>query len=219
MVKLAESELPVVLSHKLLDDDPMLLGVQNGVIELATGTFREGRREDYISKRCEVAFDPDATCPEWRKFQAMITGQDVEVIAYKQRVAGAFLTGKVIEVLFIPWGCGSNGKSTELETYQLILGEYGHATDASLLLARKETAGPTPEIIALKGKRAIFINETPARGRADAKANGVKFGRKPKLTPHQKREAIKRRDRDGETLRSIGRSYNVSAATIGRLAP
>ena len=62
------------------------------------------------------------------------------------------------------------------------------------------------------------INERTARGRADAKAKGVKFGRKPKLTPHQKREAIKRRDKEGETLRSIGRSYNVSAATISRLA-
>lgn len=63
------------------------------------------------------------------------------------------------------------------------------------------------------------IKERTARGRADAKARGVEFGRPPKLTPHQKREAIKRRDKDGETLRSIGRSYNVSAATIGRLQP
>ncbi len=63
------------------------------------------------------------------------------------------------------------------------------------------------------------IKERTARGRADAKARGVRFGRPPKLTPHQKREAIKRRDKDGETLRSIGRSYNVSAATIGRLQP
>ena len=62
------------------------------------------------------------------------------------------------------------------------------------------------------------IKERTARGRADAKAKGVKFGRPPKLTSHQKREAIKRRDKDGETLRSIGRRYNVSAATIGRLA-
>jgi DNA invertase Pin-like site-specific DNA recombinase len=61
------------------------------------------------------------------------------------------------------------------------------------------------------------IKERTARGRADAKANGVKFWRKPKLTQHQKREAIKRRDQEGETLRSIGRSYNVSAATISRL--
>lgn len=59
------------------------------------------------------------------------------------------------------------------------------------------------------------IKERSARGRADAKAKGVKFGRKPKLTAHQRREAIKRRDKDGETLRSIARSYSVHAATIG----
>lgn len=45
----------------------------------------------------------------------------------------------------------------------------------------------------------------------------VKFGREPKRTAHQQREAIRRRDKDGESLRSIARSYNVSAATISRL--
>src|ERR1700676_3493454 len=42
------------------------------------------------------------------------------------------------------------------------------------------------------------IAERTARGRADAKTKGVKFGRKPKLTPHHQREARKRID-DGET--------------------
>ena len=70
--------------------------------------------------------------------------------------------------------------------------------------------------IAAKLERRRIIDRT-TRGRADAKAKGVKFGRKPKLTPHQKAEAIKRRDKDGETLRSIARSYNVSAQTISRL--
>lgn len=60
------------------------------------------------------------------------------------------------------------------------------------------------------------IIERTARGRADAKAKGVQFGRKPKLTPHQQREAIAR-VQDGETQRSIARSYNVSQATISRL--
>jgi DNA-binding MurR/RpiR family transcriptional regulator len=36
------------------------------------------------------------------------------------------------------------------------------------------------------------------------------------LTDHQKREAIKRRNR-GETLADIARSYNISPATISRL--
>jgi IS30 family transposase len=41
--------------------------------------------------------------------------------------------------------------------------------------------------------------------------------RKLKLTPHQIREAIGRRD-NGETVRDIARSYNVSHSTISRLA-
>jgi ABC-type tungstate transport system substrate-binding protein len=50
-----------------------------------------------------------------------------------------------------------------------------------------------------------------------AKARGVKLGRKPKLTEHQKREALRRRDIHGEPLREIARSYNVSHSTISRL--
>ena len=54
-------------------------------------------------------------------------------------------------------------------------------------------------------------------GHEQAKARGVKIGRKPKLTPQQKREAIKRRDGGDESCREIAASYNVSAATISRL--
>ena len=42
------------------------------------------------------------------------------------------------------------------------------------------------------------------------------MGRKPKLTPHQQREAIRRRD-NGEPVREIARSFNVHHATISRL--
>jgi DNA invertase Pin-like site-specific DNA recombinase len=52
-----------------------------------------------------------------------------------------------------------------------------------------------------------------------AKARGVKLGHKPKLTEHQKREAIRRRDHDGEPVREIAHSYNVSHSTISRLTP
>jgi hypothetical protein len=36
------------------------------------------------------------------------------------------------------------------------------------------------------------------------------MGRPPKLTSHQKKEAIKRRDHGEETLAEIGRNFNVS---------
>jgi hypothetical protein len=34
------------------------------------------------------------------------------------------------------------------------------------------------------------------------------------MTPHQKREAIRRRDRDRKPMRDIARSYNVGHGTI-----
>ena len=40
--------------------------------------------------------------------------------------------------------------------------------------------------------RTAHYLERTARGRADAKEKGVKFGRKPTLTPHQQKEARQR---------------------------
>ncbi len=62
-----------------------------------------------------------------------------------------------------------------------------------------------------------LIRTRTSEGRERAKARGVKLGRKPKLTPHQQREAVHRRESGRETLAEIGRSYNVSGWTIARL--
>ena len=62
-----------------------------------------------------------------------------------------------------------------------------------------------------------LIRARTGEGRARAVARGVKLGRKPKLTPHQVKEALQRRDA-GEPMREIARSYNVSHSTISRLA-
>jgi DNA invertase Pin-like site-specific DNA recombinase len=61
-----------------------------------------------------------------------------------------------------------------------------------------------------------LIRARTGEGRERAKACGVKMGRKPKLTPHQIKEALSRRD-NGEGIREIARSYNVHNSTISRL--
>jgi DNA invertase Pin-like site-specific DNA recombinase len=62
-----------------------------------------------------------------------------------------------------------------------------------------------------------LIRTRTGEGRERAKARGVKMGRKTKLTPHQQREAVQRRE-NGEATREIARSYSVSHSTISRLA-
>jgi DNA invertase Pin-like site-specific DNA recombinase len=65
-------------------------------------------------------------------------------------------------------------------------------------------------------ERELIIART-GEGRIRAKARGVKFGRPTALTPHQRREAIQRLA-NGEAQADVARSFNVSQATISRLA-
>ncbi len=65
-------------------------------------------------------------------------------------------------------------------------------------------------------ERHLILART-AEGRQRAQVRGVKFGRKPALTKHQRAEALARREA-GEALTEIARTYNVSHSTISRLA-
>ena len=69
---------------------------------------------------------------------------------------------------------------------------------------------------ALLSLASLIASQLASKDGVDAKANGVKFGRKPILTPHQQQEARKRLEA-GETQRSVARSYNVSQSTISWL--
>jgi DNA invertase Pin-like site-specific DNA recombinase len=65
-------------------------------------------------------------------------------------------------------------------------------------------------------ERELIIART-GEGRTRAKDRGVKFGRPRALTPHQRREAMQRLA-NGEAQADVARSFNVSQATISRLA-
>jgi len=62
-----------------------------------------------------------------------------------------------------------------------------------------------------------LIRARTGEGRTRTRARGVKMGRPPKSTPHQIKEALRRRDA-GEPMRDIARTYNVSHSTISRLS-
>ena len=58
-----------------------------------------------------------------------------------------------------------------------------------------------------------LIRARTGEGRLRAQARGVKMGRPPKLTSHQIKEALRRRDA-GEPMRDIARTLNVSHSKI-----
>jgi DNA invertase Pin-like site-specific DNA recombinase len=63
-----------------------------------------------------------------------------------------------------------------------------------------------------------LIRARTGDGRERAKARGVKFGRPPKLTPHQRAEVLERLRLGEEAQADIARTFNVSQATISRIA-
>ncbi|MBN9585737.1 MAG: recombinase [Afipia sp. 62-7] len=75
-------------------------------------------------------------------------------------------------------------------------------------------------VLAVLGLAAKFerrrMMERTARGRAEARANGVKFGRPSKLSPMEREQAICRRGA-GEPVSKIAKDFNVSCSTISRI--
>jgi DNA invertase Pin-like site-specific DNA recombinase len=75
-------------------------------------------------------------------------------------------------------------------------------------------------MLAILGGLAEFertlIRARTEDGRVRAKAAGIRFGRKPKLTPHQRQEALERLAA-GDSQLSIARTMGVDRSTISRL--
>jgi DNA invertase Pin-like site-specific DNA recombinase len=70
-------------------------------------------------------------------------------------------------------------------------------------------------ILAFQDERERIVKRAQD-GRMAAKARGVQFGRKPKLTQHQQAEG-RRRLEYGESARSIARDFNCHHAIVARL--
>jgi putative DNA primase/helicase len=143
LLKLAQSELPLADTGEDWDADPTLLCVSNGVIELKTGTLRDGRREDRLTMSADTAFQPAARCPRWEQFLAEVLDGDQALISFVHRAVGYSLTGATSEqCLFLCHGTGANGKSTFLEVLRHVLGDYGLNTPFSTLELQQRNGIP-----------------------------------------------------------------------------
>jgi putative DNA primase/helicase len=161
MIEMAKSENGMTVRLNAFDNDGMLLGVQNGVLNLRTGQLLPVSPGVLVSKRCGVSYDTAATCPRFRRFLEDVQ-PDTEMRAFLQRWAGYCLTGSVREqkLLFL-FGGGANGKSVFIELLAWLLGDYSKKIATELLMQHQRSPqGPSPDIVALKGARLIYANET-----------------------------------------------------------
>jgi len=160
MVALAKTERNIAIKASALDANHWLLNTRNCTIDLRTWESYAHRQTDLITKRINVDFDPQATCPTWERFIERVMGGDEELIDFVRRAVGYSLTGSVVEqCLFFMIGTGKNGKSTFIETLLALMGEYCLKTPTETLMARDRSGIPN-DVARLAGKRLVVARET-----------------------------------------------------------
>jgi putative DNA primase/helicase len=158
-------ENSIAIKGDELDMNPWLLACQNGVIDLRTGKLRPGRPDDLISKASPFEFDGIETpAPVWELTLKQILQDDQKMTDYIARLLGYGATGLNIEH-FLPifYGQGRNGKGVILETISHVLGDLAAPIQAEMLLDQgraKNSSGPSPDIMGLRGLRVAFASET-----------------------------------------------------------
>jgi putative DNA primase/helicase len=157
---LARSEKPISCDGRQFDQNPWLLGVSNGVVDLTTGRLRRGRPEDWITLSTRVPFNRSARCPRFDQFLEEVFEHDQDLIEFVRRAIGYSLTGAISEQCFFAcYGAGANGKSTLLEVIRYVLGDYAVALPFNTLEIEQRSSIPN-DVAMLASKRFATSVET-----------------------------------------------------------
>lgn len=172
-----------------LDSNVTLFGCRNGVLELRAKTadkprehviFRQGRPEDYVSFLAGQNL-PQMEAISYVPFNQLNTEQrghlaglqdffekvfpDPALKKYTLRLLASCLEGANHEQCYYTLiGKGSNGKSKISDLCRFTFGDYWSSLQTTALTRKRPDAGnANPEIMAVKNKRFISMNE-PDKG-------------------------------------------------------
>lgn len=157
-----------------LDQNKWTLCFINGVVNLQTGEFRDGRPLDYISKSTNVPYIPEneMNTPENQLLEKEVFTfmtelfPDPELCEYMWEHLASTLVGANLSQTFnIYKGDGSNGKSVLAILMSKALGEYcTPSAPLSIITSKRASLGGTSsELYALKSIRYAIFSE-PSKG-------------------------------------------------------
>jgi len=152
----------------LLDTNTELICFKNGVLDIGTKEFRQGKPDDYLSLCTNTDYvELDNTNPDHLRIQGEITEfmqqlfPNPNVNKYMWEHLASVLRGDNKNQTFnIYTGCGRNGKSKLVELMSLVLGDYKGSVPLALITQKRGSiGGVSPEIAQLKGLRYAVMQE------------------------------------------------------------
>ena len=173
LISIASGMKDFAISPDDWDPDPWLLNCQNGTINLKTGKLQPFNKADFITRICSVPYDETCPIPLWTSLLEKVTKDNKETMRYIQKGMGYSLTGDTsMQVLFVLYGTGSNGKSTFLNVFSEVMNTYSQSTQADTFV-KKKNDNASNDIARLKGARyvpAIEMAENAVLDEARVKA-------------------------------------------------
>lgn len=170
MVEFAATDPRLAKSLTKLDNDDMLIGVRNGVIDLETGQHRDGQPADLINRQAGCAFaggSAEVDCQVWQRFLSEVQ-PDPDVRHWLQKFAGYCLTGRTDEQVFAVFhGNGANGKSVFVETIKKLLGEYASTAQFETFCASNKNDAIRNDVARLDKIRLVVASEGQDGSRLD----------------------------------------------------
>ena len=133
------------------------LCLENGVLDLETRTLRDHAPVPRYTRQLPVVFDPGATCLAFLQFLEEIL-PDPKLREIVRLLFGYSLkAGNWLQLAFLLWGSGNNGKSTLLRILAAILGQDAVAARTLQALSSDKFATAS-----LYGKLANICSDLPA---------------------------------------------------------
>lgn len=148
--------------ENVLDSKGNLFAFKNKVFDFTTNQLRDIKPKDYIMTHTGYNYPENVEKQNTDFIQKYFDTlfPDDEVKNYTLDSFTSMLNGNKTEQYFnIFTGSGSNSKTTLINLYSSILGDYAVNVSPETFTKPKRNANDTGELYRCKGKRAVFANE------------------------------------------------------------
>ena len=147
---------------KKLNTKQYLIGFNNGIYDISTHTFRDGKMDDYVSLSTGYNYVSKHTKNHKKllKFLEDIQPNKNDHDYLLTYISTAFL-GNTLELFTVLTGNGRNGKSKFIQLLERVFGDYYDTIKSQLLTTQmKDGDSPSPALLSLGHKRLVVASET-----------------------------------------------------------
>ncbi len=146
---------------KKLDTNSYLIGFENGVYDLKTHVFRDGKQDDMCTMSVGYNYSEDKS----ENYNSLIQFlKDIQPDEKEREYLLTFLStalfGNSLELFTILTGKGRNGKSKLIELLKMTFGDYYGSVKSQLFTRpQPDASAPDPGLLNLQRKKLVISSE------------------------------------------------------------